>query len=219
MTSSIPRRTSTFMALLLGASSVILAPARPAAADDGGSFAVPELAPSTAITIDCADGEWPTGNGVLSLDLMTQLNPTDVGDGSIVVYHPPDLTDNERLYVYLELDDSTNEVQDSVTLMFDLCDDDGAPDRGIVITRDGTALTASGDISNPTTGAATLGVVSVDGAGGTWKVDVQLSPKNLELTGFDDIVAAAIRVTDQSDSLRTSAWTSTSRASTSCATP
>ncbi len=168
--------------------------------------------PSGNIEINCADGEWPPGNGLLCFDLTTLYEPADVGDGTVLVL-------GEVLYVNLELDDNTNEVQDSVTLMFDLCDDDGAPDRGIVITRDGTALTASGDISNPTTGAATLGVVSVDGAGGTWKVDVQLSPKNLELTGFDDIVAAAIRVTDQSDSLRTSAWTSTSRASTSCATP
>ncbi len=212
MTSSIPRRTSTFMALLLGASSVILAPARPAAADDGGSFAVPELAPSTAITIDCADGEWPTGNGVLSLDLMTQLNPTDVGDGSIVVYHPPDLTDNERLYVYLELDDSTNEVQDSVTLMFDLPHDNGAPgadDRGIVVTRNGTAVTASGDISNPNTGAAIpAGQVCVNaaGAGGTWIVELEISPTDLALSGLNDVVGAAIRVTDQSDPLRTSAW-------------
>ncbi len=108
-------------------------------ADTGGRFLIPELPTGSSITIDGLDGDWLSGGFSFSI---TSIGSGPSGSGRLFVKHPDNLTQNEELYLFININDTTYNTRtnsDNLVLMFDTphTEADTSDDRGIRFTRNG----------------------------------------------------------------------------------
>jgi hypothetical protein len=179
---------------------------------------VPELPSGTTITIDGSPGEWPAS----FLDATNTATPKITG--KIVVSHPklvfvpgpaPNVQRNDALYLYLVINDGSNDATDNVVFMLDVDRDHvvgDADDRGVQFNRDGSVVMVKGPLDAPVPdgvpgiGASTCPVVSsracikagVGGGTTQWIVEAKLTPQDFGGLVFAGQVAGALRAKNAS---------------------
>jgi|GEM_PF-2790143 len=203
--------------------------ATPAAATLGGHFALPEL--DGTITIEdegitqCTDADWPAGVGqFLSIPSFNSITGGPNGIGKMLIYHPDNPMDDQELYVYFRLDDTTSDTAiniDNLVLMFDLSHDhtvantssfDASDDRGIRFNRNNTVESVYGDITNVQveTALPTARTCVSEQVDTVWYMEARILPQDIGLTNFNSLMGVEVLADDHSGgTAKFSVWPAT----------